>query len=111
MALTTAVIVTLGAIGIFAVEHGTNQNITSLGDAFWWSIVTVTTVGYGDVSPVTAEGRPIAIVLMVVAVNGPGGDDLKDQQVERALGEIGFVRHPTPRPSTYTALPVEEQGV
>ena len=30
---------------------------------------------------------------MRVAVNGPAGDDLKDQQVERALGEIGLLRH------------------
>jgi hypothetical protein len=44
-------------------------------------------------------------------VNGSGGDDLQDQQVERALGEIGFVRHPTPRASTYTASHVEAQGV
>jgi hypothetical protein len=36
-------------------------------------------------------------------VNGTGGDDVKDQQVERALGEIGSVRHRTPRASTYIA--------
>jgi len=68
VALTTAVIVTLGAIGIFTVEHGANPNITGIGDAFWWAIVTVTTVGYGDVSPMTVEGRLIAIVLMIVGI-------------------------------------------
>jgi voltage-gated potassium channel len=36
--LTTSVVVALGAIGIFAVENGRNAAITSLGDAFWWSI-------------------------------------------------------------------------
>ena len=46
-----------------------------------------------------------------VAVNGPAGDDLKDQQVERALGEIGSSGTVTPRASTYTALHVEVQGV
>jgi voltage-gated potassium channel len=68
VALATVVVVTLGAIGIFAVERGENNNIQSLGDAFWWAIVTTTTVGYGDVSPVTPEGRLIAVGLMVVGI-------------------------------------------
>src|SRR5436853_326114 len=68
VALTTIVVIALGAIGIFAVEHGENKAIGSLGDAFWWAIVTTTTVGYGDVSPVTTEGRLIAVALMVVGI-------------------------------------------
>jgi voltage-gated potassium channel len=62
------VIVGVGAIGIFAVERGQNNNIQSLGDALWWSVVTTTTVGYGDVSPVTAEGHFIAVALMIVGI-------------------------------------------
>jgi voltage-gated potassium channel len=68
VALTTAVVIGLGAIGIYAVEHGQNNNIQSIGDALWWAIVTTTTVGYGDVSPVTGEGRLIAVALMVVGI-------------------------------------------
>lgn len=68
VALTTAVVVSLGAVGIFAVEHGENKSIATLGDAFWWAIVTTTTVGYGDVSPVTTEGRLIAVALMAVGI-------------------------------------------
>lgn len=37
-------------------------------DAIWWSISTLTTVGYGDVYPVSIEGRMVAIVLMVAGV-------------------------------------------
>ena len=66
--LTSGVIVTLGALGIYGVEHGRNAQIASIGDAFWWSIVTATTVGYGDLSPKTAEGRLIAIALMLVGI-------------------------------------------
>ncbi len=68
VALATGVVVVLGALGMYAVEHGTNQGISTIGDAFWWAMVTVTTVGYGDVSPVTGEGRLIAVVLMIVGV-------------------------------------------
>jgi voltage-gated potassium channel len=67
-ATTTAVIVFLGALGIFAVEHGVNARIGTFGDAMWWSVVTATTVGYGDVSPVTPEGRFIAVGLMFLGV-------------------------------------------
>src|SRR5690606_24324534 len=42
--------------------------ITNLDDAFWWAIVTVTTVGYGDIYPVTFEGRVIATVVMIIGI-------------------------------------------
>lgn len=58
----------LGAAGIYIVEKG--QTVNSVADALWWSVVTVTTVGYGDVSPVTGEGRLIAVVLMFVGIGG-----------------------------------------
>lgn len=68
VALTTAVVTGLAAIGIYAVEHGENKAIQTLGDALWWAIVTTTTVGYGDVSPVTTEGRLIAVGLMILGI-------------------------------------------
>lgn len=43
-------------------------NIASGGDAFWWAFVTVTTVGYGDLHPVTGGGRAVAMLLMAVGV-------------------------------------------
>eukprot|EP01052_Picozoa_sp_SAG31_P032357 SAG31_NODE_3541_length_4143_cov_2.731949_1_plen_213_part_00 len=39
-----------------------------IGDAIWWSLVTFTTVGYGDLSPVTARGRVAAAVAMFVGI-------------------------------------------
>jgi voltage-gated potassium channel len=46
--------------------HG--SNIQNFGDAIWWAIVTVTTVGYGDKFPISAGGRGVAVVLMVVGI-------------------------------------------
>ena len=43
--------------------------INSFGKALWWSITTVTTVGYGDVYPVTSTGRIIAVLLMIGGIS------------------------------------------
>ncbi len=45
-----------------------DANITTGGDALWWGIVTVTTVGYGDQFPVTTGGRFVGVVVLVVGV-------------------------------------------
>lgn len=58
----------LRSIALFAAENGTNRTIASPLDALWWGITTMTTVGYGDVYPVTAEGRIAATVLMVLGI-------------------------------------------
>lgn len=49
-------------------RNAPGSNIHNLGDALWWAIVTVTTVGYGDRYPVTAGGRGVAVVLMLVGI-------------------------------------------
>lgn len=69
-ALVTAVFaVLLGALGVLGAERtNADANITNYGDALWWAAVTVTTVGYGEYSPVTLKGRLIAVVLMLVGV-------------------------------------------
>jgi voltage-gated potassium channel len=43
--------------------------IDSFGKALWWSITTVTTVGYGDVYPITNTGRVIAVMLMIGGIS------------------------------------------
>ena len=58
---------TLGGISIYMAEHQLNEGITSLADGLWWAMVTLTTVGYGDISPVTGIGRVVGGSLMVVA--------------------------------------------
>jgi voltage-gated potassium channel len=62
------VVVLLGAAGLYMIEGDHNPAVDSVGDALWWAIVTATTVGYGDISPSTLEGRAIAVVLMLVGI-------------------------------------------
>jgi voltage-gated potassium channel len=52
----------------YIAELGTNPNIHAPIDALWWSIVTLTTVGYGDIAPVTPEGRLAGGILMIVGI-------------------------------------------
>jgi voltage-gated potassium channel len=49
-------------------EEGHGGPIDSVGDAIWWSVTIVTTVGYGDTFPVTPAGRGIAAVLMATGI-------------------------------------------
>ena len=44
-------------------EPAPDAQITTSGEALWWAVVTVTTVGYGDLVPVTDEGRILTAVL------------------------------------------------
>lgn len=67
--LLTVVILTVGSTVIRHVETLPDSNIKTAQDALWWSFVTMTTVGYGDLYPVTAAGRLVAVVLMVVGVS------------------------------------------
>jgi voltage-gated potassium channel len=67
--LAVLAIVVAGSAAEFAFEqHAPGASIHSFGDALWWAIVTVTTVGYGDTFPVTAGGRGIAVVLMLTGI-------------------------------------------
>jgi voltage-gated potassium channel len=46
-----------------------SARIKNFGDAVWWSITTITTVGYGDFYPVTADGRLVAVLLMIGGIS------------------------------------------
>ena len=75
--LTTAllagtVVLAGAAVELDAERDAAEATITSYGDALWWAVTTVTTVGYGDRYPVTPEGRLIAAVLMVVGIAAMG---------------------------------------
>ncbi len=57
-------------IGVYSFEHDApNANIKSIDDAFWYGIVTLTTVGYGDFYPVTTMGRILGLVVILGSIS------------------------------------------
>jgi voltage-gated potassium channel len=62
------VILIAGSVGIWTVERNAGGPIDGFSDAIWWSLTTITTVGYGDTYPVTPEGRGIAAFLMMSGI-------------------------------------------
>ncbi len=64
--LGTATLV--GGISITLIERGENPDINTLGDGIWWALVTLTTVGFGDITPITPLGRVAGGALMVVGM-------------------------------------------
>jgi voltage-gated potassium channel len=67
--LAASALVINGAIIVDLFErHAPGSNIHTFGESLWWSLVTVTTVGYGDYVPVTPEGRVTAIFIMAIGI-------------------------------------------
>ena len=56
----------LGAIIISIIEPG---EFSSFANSLWWTIVTMTTVGYGDMAPLTGSGRFLAVIIMFVGIS------------------------------------------
>jgi voltage-gated potassium channel len=91
-----AVTVIFGAIGTYLAEsQNPDANITTLDNAFWYSIETITTVAYGEYYPVTALGKVISTILMIAAIGimwtlvGMIGSRMIERRIKRA--PVGLV--------------------
>lgn len=91
------------SVGLYVAENGVNAAVETPLDALWWGIVTLTTVGYGDVVPKTVEGKIAASILMLLGIGlfsaitatiasyliSTGSDA---GSPARAIGELGELR-------------------
>ncbi len=69
-ASSVVLLVYVASLAILETErYEPESKITTFGDAVWWSITTITTVGYGDLAPVTGIGRVIAVTLMIGGIS------------------------------------------
>jgi voltage-gated potassium channel len=67
--LSTVLLGFAGALSVYHEEHAApGATIKTFGDAVWWTCATFATVGYGDVAPVTALGRLIAVGMMAIGL-------------------------------------------
>lgn len=66
---TSILVIFLCSLAFLDAERGApDAKVAGYGDALWWAAVTVTTVGYGDVYPVTTEGRIVGFLLMAFGI-------------------------------------------
>ncbi|MEZ4417642.1 MAG: ion transporter [Gemmatimonadota bacterium] len=121
--LIAILVLTLASVGVLHVERAAGGSIRTASDAIWWSIVTATSVGYGDVVPITHVGRILAMMLMVAGIGLFGiytaflaswliapGEDEQERELEairhelqalrRELAERDRIREPDPQPTS-----------
>lgn len=66
--VSTFLVVSFASASILLVESSPESNIHTAEDALWWAMTTITTVGYGDLYPVTNAGRLIASLSMLFGI-------------------------------------------
>ena len=108
--LRTILLALIFFIGIFGyLFYASEPQVKTFGDGIWWALVTITTVGYGDITPLTTLGRVVAGLLMLLGlgliatitaivsakfiqnyVDGHTNDDVleKLQELETEIGKI-----------------------
>ena len=69
LVVTVSLLSVVASLGVYEAERDApDASIVTFGDALWWVITTITTVGYGDRYPVTTEGRLVAAGLMIAGI-------------------------------------------
>lgn len=101
VAASAVLLVFVGALAVLDVEQSApDAKILTFGDALWWAVATITTVGYGDMYPVTALGRIVAAALMMsgIAVLGVVTASIASWLVQRVEESTGAAVESAERP-------------
>lgn len=65
----TLILIYFAAVGIYYFENEAQpENFTSIFDSLWWAIITLTTVGYGDVYPITVGGKVFTFFILMIGL-------------------------------------------
>ena len=68
VAIVAGLVLLVCSLSAYGAEHKTNPAFATVGDSFWWGIVTLTTVGYGDIVPKTSAGRFAGMAIMFTGI-------------------------------------------
>lgn len=117
VALFAVGVLVIASLVAYHAEHHTNPGFATIGDALWWGIVTLTTVGYGDIVPTTPTGRWAGVMIMLTGIavlgtlagslasffrldergNGPDAEPATERTEDGALealtAEVSALRH------------------
>ena len=67
--IVTSILIFLSASGIYFLENEEQPEVfSSIFHSLWWSVVTLTTVGYGDVLPITTGGRIFTFFVLIIGI-------------------------------------------
>jgi voltage-gated potassium channel len=66
--LTLFIVAVFSSVAILVAEEGSSSAINTAEEAIWWTLTTMTTVGYGDLAPVTTLGRAVAVLTMFAGI-------------------------------------------
>jgi voltage-gated potassium channel len=102
--VASGVVIFVGTVVMYNIESGAeNTRMKTLLDALWWCVATVSTVGYGDVVPVTNLGRIVALIymffgitliaiLMAVVTNTFYKKRIEKPEIEKKEREMSYLR-------------------
>ena len=99
--LAVLIVIVIGGGLVFLVESGINGEFSRFVDSLWWGAVTITTVGYGDMAPVSSTGRLVAVMMMFGGIvltsifSGTIASIFVDRKIQegRGLQEVNLRNH------------------
>lgn len=85
-----ATVLIIGSYGIYTFEHQYNDQFKTILDSLWWAVVTMSTVGYGDIVPITVGGK---ILTTLVMISGLGSMAILTALVTKVFFDHFFGKH------------------
>jgi voltage-gated potassium channel len=104
VAILAVVVLVIASFVAYHAEHRINPEFATVGDAMWWGLVTLTTVGYGDIVPITTTGRWAGATIMITGIAVLG-------TLAGSLASFFRVDEPDPKEESEPETPSNDTGL